>query len=110
MRLLPRPAAFIALAFAGLVHCGAALARVDANHASEAQLDGIKGIGPATSARILAARSERPFADWNDFIARVRGIGPATAARLSDEGLRIGGAPYAAPPAARAPATAPAAR
>lgn len=69
---------------------------VEANQASEAQLDGIQGLGPATTRRILAARGERPFDDWRDLIARVKGVGPASAERLSQQGLRVAGRPYAA--------------
>ena len=74
-----------------------ALAATDVNHAREADLDGIKGIGPALSARILAERSRRQFRDWSDLIARVKGINAAAAARLSGEGLTVNGASYAPP-------------
>jgi competence protein ComEA len=61
--------------------CCAALAyaAVDVNQASEAELDGIKGIGPAMSARILQEREKAPFKDWADLIERVQafGRGPA---------------------------------
>ena len=73
-------------------------AGVDINHATAADLDGIRGIGPGTSARILEARQTGPFADWNDLISRVRGIGPGSAARLSREGVTVQGTPYPAPP------------
>lgn len=64
---------------------------VEANRASPADLDAIKGIGPVLVERIVAARQQRPFANWSDFSSRVRGVGPATAARLSDHGLRVNG-------------------
>lgn len=86
-----------AICLAGLLHCGAALAAADVNHARVADLDGIKGIGPALSGRILAERARRPFRDWGDLIARVKGINAAAAARLSAEGLTVNGASYAAP-------------
>jgi competence protein ComEA len=73
-------------------------ATVDINHATAADLDGIKGIGPGTSTRILEARQKGPFADWNDLITRVKGIGPASAARLSGEGVTVQGTPYPANP------------
>ncbi|AVO48027.1 hypothetical protein C6568_01190 [Melaminivora suipulveris] len=77
--------------------------QVEVNHASEAQLDGIRGLGPATTRRILAARAERPFADWRDLVDRVKGVGALLAARLSQEGLTVQGQPFQAPPAASAP-------
>ena len=85
-----------------LILCGlwlassVALAATDVNHAGVAELDGIKGIGPALSSRILAERAKGRFAGWPDLIARVKGIGPAAAARLSGEGLTVDGAAYPA--------------
>jgi len=66
-------------------------AAVDVNQASVAELDGIKGIGPAMSSRILDERKRGSFKDWNDLMARVKGVGQASAARLSAEGLTVGG-------------------
>lgn len=94
MRYL-RPALLCrATCLAALLHAGLALAATDVNQAREADLDGIKGIGPALSARILAERAQRRFQDWPDLIARVKGLGPAAAARLSDNGLTVNGAAY----------------
>ena len=88
-----------ALALAALLHAGAALADVDVNRATVAELDGVKGIGPALSSRILAERAKGRFDGWPGLIARVKGIGPAAAARLSAEGLTVDGAAYPAPAA-----------
>ena len=71
-----------------------AQAAVEANRASPEDLMAIKGIGPATSQRIVEARSHQPFAHWSDFIQRVQGIGPTRAARLSEQGLRVNGAAF----------------
>lgn len=71
-----------------------ATALTDFNQATEAQLDSLRGIGPATTRRILQARDERPFSDWADLILRVRGIGPAAAAGYSAQGFVVNGAPY----------------
>ncbi len=79
-------------------------AAVEANRASAQDLDTIKGIGPAMVERIVQARQQRPFADWNDFSARVRGVGPATAARLSANGLTVNGQRLPADAAAAPPA------
>lgn len=80
------------LTFALCTPCVAAFAAIDVNSASVADLDGIKGIGPAVSARILDERNKGNFKDWNDFISRIKGIGAANAQRFSDEGLTVNGA------------------
>ncbi|WP_395025424.1 ComEA family DNA-binding protein [Comamonas odontotermitis] len=74
-----------------------AWAQVEANVATEAQLDGIHGIGPATSGRILQARQSGPFTDWADLMLRVSGIGQKKAAQLSQRGLTVNGKSFAAP-------------
>lgn len=81
-------------------------AAVDANQASVAELDGVKGIGPALSARIVAERDKAPFKDWHDFVQRVSGVGEKTAERLSQEGLTIQGRKFSAAAYAKAQARA----
>ena len=71
-----------------------AMAAVDVNKASVADLDSIKGIGPGTSAKVLKAREQAAFKDWADLIQRVGGIGPKKAAQLSDNGLTVNGQTY----------------
>ena len=78
----------------------ASFAAVDVNKATVADLDGVKGVGPAMSKRILDERKKGNFKDWNDFIGRVSGVGEATAAKFSAEGLTVNGSTYA-PPAAK---------
>jgi competence protein ComEA len=72
------------------------MAAVDVNKATDAQLDSIKGIGPATSKVILAERKKGHFKDWQDFIDRVKGIGDKRAEDLSAQGLTINGQSYKA--------------
>ena len=67
---------------------------IDFNQASEAELDSLRGVGPATTRRILQARAERPFSDWADLTRRVRGIGHTSAASFSSQGFVVNGAPY----------------
>lgn len=93
------------LAFAMALYAAASFAAVDANKANAADLDSVKGIGPATSQLILAERKKGDFKDWNDFIARVKGLGDSRAARLSAEGLTVNGASYATQARAGKPAT-----
>lgn len=71
-----------------------AMAAVDVNEATVADLDSIKGIGPGTSAKILEERKSARFKDWDDFIQRVSGIGEKRAARLSEEGLTVNGTAF----------------
>ena len=71
--------------------CAATSFAADINKATEAELDGVRGIGPATTARILEERKKGAFKDWNDLIDRVKGVGPANAARFSKEGLTVNG-------------------
>lgn len=78
----------------------AAFAAVEANEASQAQLESLKGVGPGVSDRILEARKAGPFQDWADFLGRVKGVGEVTAARLSKAGLTVNGSAYSARPQA----------
>ncbi len=55
---------------------------IDVNRATARALEVVPGLGPARSAAIVAEREENgPFASLDD-LERVRGIGPATVARL----------------------------
>lgn len=76
-----------------LLACSLAQA-TELNTATEAQLDGLRGLGPSSTARILQAREAGVFQNWADFMARVKGIKPATATKLSAQGLTVNGAPY----------------
>lgn len=71
---------------------GFAFAQVDANKADQAALDGIKGIGPKMSQRVLDERKKGgDFKDWNDLQSRVKGIKEKSATRLSNAGLTVNG-------------------
>lgn len=85
-----------------LLFAGTAFAAVDVNKASAAELDGIKGIGPAMSEKIINERKTSEFKDWNDFIGRVGGVGEKTAARFSAEGLTVNGKRFSAAAQAKA--------
>lgn len=89
---------------AALAMCCAAavaMAAIDVNRATEADLDGLKGIGPVTSKLILNERKKGPFKDWQDFVDRVKGIGETRAARFSEEGLTVNGQAFKPVAAAR---------
>ena len=88
-----------------------AFAATDANQATRAELETVKGIGPGLSGKILEARKAGGFKNWNDFVERVPGVGPGNAARLSQAGLTVSGGAYdgsaAAPVKTARPAKAP---
>ena len=81
----------------------ACYAAVDANQATQAELESIRGIGPSLCVKILDARRDGAFKDWQDMISRVAGIGERNAAKFSTEGLTVNGAPFrgAVPAAAK---------
>jgi competence protein ComEA len=91
MRSLTLAALLYLLSFSALA--------LEINTANEAELDSVRGLGPAATARILDARALGLFKDWADLMQRVKGIKPRTAAKLSDAGLTVNQQPYAAPDA-----------
>lgn len=88
------------LAVSAMLFAAASFAAVDVNKGSAADLDGLKGVGPAMSKRILDARQKGEFKDWSDFMERVKGVKEKTAAKLSAEGLTVNGKAFTAPAAA----------
>lgn len=85
------PTALLVIAFL-LMPPAAALAApgVDANTATEVELDAIAGIGPALAARIVEERRKAPFGSLDDLEQRVRGVGPASLRRMQEGGLVVG--------------------
>ena len=81
-----------------------AFAAVDANQATRADLETVKGIGPGLSGKIIEARKTGQFKDWGDLVGRVGGIGAGNAAKLSQGGLTVGGSAFDAKAVAPAPA------
>ena len=99
------------LALTALLFSLASFAAVDVNKANAAELDGIKGIGPSLSGKILKERSKGNFKDWPDLMLRVNGMGEKSSAKLSAQGLTVNGSTYqggtASEPAANKPADKP---
>ena len=89
------PGAVAALMGLALVLTGSpSRAAIEANQVTQAELETVSGIGPNLSIRILKARHEAAFRNWDDLLQRVGGLGPSNASRMSRAGLTVGGAPY----------------
>ena len=73
-----------------------ALAAIDVNKASAAELEAVRGVGPSLSSKIVDERKNGAFKNWDDLITRVRGVGPASAVRLSNGGMTVGDSTYTA--------------
>jgi len=82
----------VSLAFAAVSM--AASAAVEVNKGSVADFDGLPGVGPALSKRIVDARQQSQFKDWPDLMARVKGVKQKAAAKLSAAGLTVNGKPF----------------
>lgn len=82
-------AAVLVLPAAAVAASGPVL-RVDANTATEVELETIPGIGPAIAARIAQERRKAPFRSLEDLEQRVRGVGPASLQRMREGGLTVG--------------------
>ncbi|MBC7415164.1 MAG: helix-hairpin-helix domain-containing protein [Herminiimonas sp.] len=82
---------------------GFAFAQVDVNKADQAALDGVKGIGPSISKKIIDERKKGgDFKDWPDLEKRVKGIGAKNAVKFSKAGLTVNNQPLPNAPAAPA--------
>ena len=97
-------AALALASFGWLATITGAYAAVDVNTADQTQLQTIKGIGPAISAKIIEERKKGNFKDWSDLETRVKGIGDKNSATFSGGGLTVGGQAKANAPAMAAPA------
>ncbi|GAA4331633.1 hypothetical protein GCM10023144_20530 [Pigmentiphaga soli] len=103
-RAAPRPGArryaggLALVAGLGLAAAGGAAPAVDANTASAAQLESVRGIGPKTAADIVGERDRGgPFHSYGDLAGRVRGLGSRRLQRLREAGLALDGAAPAGP-------------
>jgi competence protein ComEA len=63
---------------------GSRSTRMDLNRASSEELQALPGIGPALAERILESRAREGYFRSLEDLLRVRGIGPATLARIRD--------------------------
>jgi competence protein ComEA len=82
------------LAAAALLLSLSSFAAVDVNKANAAELDGIKGIGPSLSGKILKERNKGNFKDWPDLMHRVSGMGEKSSVKFSAQGLTVNGTDY----------------
>jgi competence protein ComEA len=65
---------------------------INANTASQSELESIRGLGPSKAKAIIAEREKGgAFYDSYDLQSRVRGIGERSVAKLMENGLKIEG-------------------
>ncbi|MGQ9724463.1 MAG: ComEA family DNA-binding protein [Tepidimonas sp.] len=67
---------------------------VEVNQASVSELQALHGVGLVLAQRIVHARTQQAFSDWEDLQRRVPGLGPKTTEKLSQQGLRVQGKRY----------------
>lgn len=79
------------LASVAMLAAATAFAAVDVNKGTAAELDGLKGVGPAMSRQIVETRDKGAFKNWPDFMSRVKGVKEKKAAKLSAEGMTVNG-------------------
>ena len=79
------------LAAMAMLATAGAFAAVDVNKGTGAELDGLKGVGPAMSRQIVEAREQGAFKNWPDFMSRVKGVKEKKAAKLSAGGMTVNG-------------------
>lgn len=84
----------IAATIATVLLASVAWAQVDLNKATEIELDGLNGVGPALTREVMTEREKAPFRNWPDVMQRVKGIGPKKATNLSEQGVRVQGQGY----------------
>ncbi len=91
------------MAFVFALLTASAFAAVEANKATQAELEAVSGIGPAIAGKIIDERKKTPYKNWQDMVERVSGIGDGNAAKFSAGGLTVNGSSFsgAAPVAAK---------
>lgn len=87
------------LVFIAAMYMAVSFAAVDVNKATAAELDGVKGIGPVISSKIVEERKKGDFKNWADLETRISGIKDKKSAALSDAGLTVNGSTYKGAPA-----------
>ncbi len=80
----------------------AALAAVDLNTATQAELEAVKGIGPSKAKAILVYREKHGAFKSVDELAKVKGFGKTSAAKMK-KAFTVVGASASGLPAAKAP-------
>jgi len=88
----------IGLGLLALLLASSSALALDINQANEAELDSVKGMGPALSAKVLKARAQGSFKDWPDLMQRVSGIRQNKAQQFSEQGLTVNDQAFHAKP------------
>jgi competence protein ComEA len=68
-----------------------AVAALEINTATRAELEQLNGVGVAMAERVLNERAKAPFRDWDDLQRRVKGIAGARIERLQAQAVTVNG-------------------
>jgi competence protein ComEA len=70
-----------------------AVAALEINTASRAELERLNGVGVAMAERVMNERAKAPFRDWVDLQRRVKGMAGTRIERLQGQGVTVNGIP-----------------
>ena len=68
-----------------------AVATIDLNQATRAEIESVRAVGVELTERLLQARSASPFHDWQDLRRRVKGVGRKALEGFAEAGFQIKG-------------------
>lgn len=68
-----------------------AVATIDLNQATRAEIESVRAVGVELTERLLQARSAGPFGDWQDLRRRVKGVGRKALEGFAEAGFQIKG-------------------
>jgi hypothetical protein len=76
---------------AGVWSAAPAMAAIDLNQATRAEIESVRAVGVELTERLLQARSAGPFVDWQDLRQRVKGVSRKALEGFAEAGFQIKG-------------------
>lgn len=66
---------------------------IDLNQATRAEIESVRAVGVELTERLLQARQQAPFSDWQDLRRRVKGVSRKALQGFAEAGFEIRGQP-----------------